>query len=429
MMNYPDEFELEIESMAQGGAGVGRYAGGVVFATGGLPGERVRVRVHERKATYARAHVAEVLTPAPERIAPRLPGADHMPWQHIAYPAQLRFKQTILREQLAKLAGLTDAPVAAVIPAVAPWGYRNSAQLHVQAGRIGYYAAESHHVVDLEEDPLLLPVLNQALAGLRALLPGLGDAVATVTLRGSSAYGYAIATLRGSGDPARLAEIAARWRGLTGALAGVAINPAAGRGARGAGRRAEAAVTLHEEMGGVVFVLGPESFFQANTAQAEELLRVVRAALALQPGQRLLDAYSGAGAFALPLARGLREVVAIEENSFAVADGEQSAQLNAITNVQFVAAPVERALPDITAPLDAVVLDPPRRGCHPSALEALVALAPARIAYVSCHPGILARDLRPLLGAGYRLDLAQPVDLFPQTPHIECVAVLTRAAT
>jgi 23S rRNA (uracil1939-C5)-methyltransferase len=138
----------------------------------------------------------------------------------------------------------------------------------------------------------------------------------------------------------------------------------------------------------------------------------------------LLDAFSGAGTFALPLARDLDSVVAIEENSQAVADGERSAALNDIANVRFVAAAVERALPTLDERFDGVLLDPPRRGCHPATLAALIALAPRRIVYISCHPGILARDLRPLMQGGYRLESVQPVDLFPQTPHIESVAVL-----
>jgi 23S rRNA (uracil1939-C5)-methyltransferase len=421
-MHFPDEIELHIERMAQGGAGVGRWNGIAVFASGGLPGEHVRVRVDSQKSAYALGTVVEVLAAAPERIAPRLPDADHMPWQHIDYPAQVLFKREILREQLGKLAGLPDPPVAAVIPAAQPWGYRNTAHLHVADGQIGYYAAQSHTVCDLDADPLLLPVLNLVLGRLRQALPEAGAALHSVTLRGSATYGYAIAALRGADDPAAaksLATLAECWRSQTPELAGVAVNP------RQAQQNASA-VTLHEELGGVVFSLGTDSFFQANTAQAEVLLAELRQALALQPDERLLDAYSGIGTFALPLARMSREIIAIEENAIAVADGERSARLNAIDNVTFVTAPVERALTTLETPIGAAILDPPRRGCHPAALAALTTLAPARIAYISCHPGILARDLRPLLAAGYRLTQVQPIDLFPQTPHIECLALLVR---
>jgi 23S rRNA (uracil1939-C5)-methyltransferase len=416
MEHYPQELELRIDSMAQGGDGVGRWQGRVVFVAGALPGERVRVRLAERKQRYARGYVLAMLEAAPERIEPRLPAADHIPWQHIDYAAQVRFKQAILREQLVKLAALPDPPVQATLPAVHPWGYRNTAYMRVQQERIGYYAAGSRTVRDMPADPLLLPSLNEALAGLRPLL--LADearGLKTVTLRGSAAYGYAVALAVGA---AQQTDLAYRWRAGVPTLAAVA--------AASTSSDDSPAVTLHEELGDIVFSLSPASFFQTNSAQAEILLRVMRDMLALQPHEHLLDGYSGVGAFALPLARDVRIVTAIEEHPDAVADGQRSAALNDIDNVHFVAAPVERALPDIPAPVHAAILDPPRRGCHPAALEALARLAPARIAYVSCQPGILARDLRVLLAQGYWLAAVQPVDMFPQTPHIECVALLLR---
>lgn len=409
----PDELiELHLDGIAQGGDGVGRHGGVVVFARGGLPGERVRVRLHERRASYSRGEVVEVLEAAPERVAPRAAG-NNAPWQHIDYPAQLRFKETIVRDQLAKLAGLREPPLAPILAAPQPWGYRNAARLHVAGAAVGYYAAGSHAVVDIDSDPLLLPALNEALAGLRAVLaPGL---LRGVTLRASNAYGYAVAAL----DPepgasfVDLELLAAAWRANAPALAGVRLYD----GVEGVG-------SLRDELGGVVFDLSPQSFFQVNAAQATRMLAIVRERVRPADGGTLLDLYSGAGTFALPLAAGLAEVTAVEEHPAAVADGERSAGLNGITNVRFVRAAAERALPNMEQPFDAAVLDPPRRGCHPAVLDALARLAPPRLAYISCHPGILARDLGPLLASGYELELVQPVDLFPQTPHIETLVIL-----
>ncbi len=423
--SLPDNLELTIERMAQGGDGVGRFQDMVVFATGGLPGEQVRVRLGERKPTYARGVVEEVMTPAPERVAPRLAAADHMPWQHIAYGAQLHFKQAIVQEQLARLAGLSSVAVEPVIPSEQEWGYRNTAHLHVDSNgeQIGYYAANSHTVQDLPYDPLLLPALNDALAGLRSLVPAPRGTLRKVLLRGSARYGYSVARLSGADNLALLAE---HWRKRVPSLAGcVAPLPPRKRPRKGEQpATAPEEVRLHEEVGGIVFSLSPDSFFQAHTVQTELLLDVVREGLALQPGDRLLDAYSGVGTFALPLADGLQEVIAVEEHTMAVADGERTARLNGVTNVRFVAGAVEAVLPELAAPVAGAILDPPRRGCHANALKALLALTPARIAYVSCHPGILARDLRILLDGGYTLLSVQPVDMFPQTPHIESVAVL-----
>ncbi len=420
-MTTDETLELVVDSVAQGGDGVGRHDGLVVFARGGLPGERVRVRLYERHPSYARGQVDAVLEPSPERVAPRLSDGDHAPWQHIAYPAQLRLKATIVREQLVKLAEIADPPVAPVIAAPRPWGYRNTAHLHVEGRQVGYHIASTRAVADLSEDPLLLPALNEALAGLRAVLPA--GILSGVTLRASVASGYAVGVLRPTREVPSLdlLLLAEAWRAWVPALASVVVE---GRDWRGA---ASGVATLLEELQGIVFELAPLTFFQVNLPQAERMLELARAALRPAPGLRLLDLYAGAGAFALPLAAAGAEVVAVEEHPAAVTDGERSAALNAIGGVRFIQGAVERVLPGLAGPFDGVLLDPPRRGCHPAVLEALVRLAPPRLVYVSCHPGILGRDLAPLLAAGYRLDRVQPVDLFPQTPHVETVVTLTRA--
>ncbi|MBX0326994.1 class I SAM-dependent RNA methyltransferase [Oscillochloris sp. ZM17-4] len=415
-----EELTLDIHGIAQGGDGVGRVDGMVVFVTGALPGETVRVQISERRQSYARGSVVEVLHASPDRVDPITADDGHAAWQHIAYPAQLRLKEQIIREQLAKLAGLSAPPVAPIIAAAQPWGYRNTAHLHVEGDRIGYHYSGSRHVSDLEHDPLLLPALNEALAGLREVLPTFKSAVEGVTLRASAAYGYAVGLLHGHdrSSPANLADLAAAWILRTPIMAGVAVDAP--------GYDQPAPVDIHDELGGVAFILSPETFFQVNAPQAERMLGVIREQLALQPGERLLDAYSGAGAFAMPLSAGLERVVAIEESPSAVADGARSLPYNGIVNVEFIQAAAERALPRIEGPFDAAIVDPPRRGCHPAVLEELARLSPQRIAYISCHPGILARDLGPLLNVGYRLDLVQPVDLFPQTPHVECVVILRK---
>jgi 23S rRNA (uracil1939-C5)-methyltransferase len=415
-----EELLLEIHGIAQGGDGVGRADGMVIFVTGALPGEQVRVQISERRPSYARGSVVEVVRPSPDRVAPITADDGHAAWQHIAYPAQLRLKEQIIREQLAKLAGLSEPPVAPILAAARPWGYRNSATLHVEGGKVGYHYSGSRHVSDLTYDPLLLPALNAALEGLREVLPTFKSAVESVTLRASGAYGYAVGLLHGHdrASPANLADLGAAWQLRAPVLAGVAVDAP--------GYIQPAPVYIHDELGGVAFVLSPDSFFQVNAAQAEQMLGVIRAQLDLQPGGRLLDVYSGAGTFALPMSAGLAKVVAIEENPSAVADGVRSAPYNGIINVDFVQAAAERAMPRLDEPFDAAIIDPPRRGCHPAVLEELARLAPPTIAYISCHPGILARDLGPLLNVGYRLDLVQPVDLFPQTPHIECVVILRR---
>ena len=207
-----------------------------------------------------------------------------------------------------------------------------------------------------------------------------------------------------------------RWRMRCPALAGVTL-PSQQPAALGADH-------LIEELGGIAFHLRPTTFFQINSAAAEALLDLVRFGLELRGGERLLDLYCGAGAFALPLATTVAEVVGIEEYAGAIEDGRTTAETNGIANVRFEIGRVEQALGQLDGTFEAAVLDPPRRGCHPHALEQLLRLAPARIVYISCQPATLARDLKLLVAGGYRVVSVQPVDLFPQTAHIESVCVL-----
>ncbi|HEY3232713.1 MAG TPA: 23S rRNA (uracil(1939)-C(5))-methyltransferase RlmD, partial [Roseiflexaceae bacterium] len=338
----------------------------------------------------------------------------------IDYPAQLRFKRQILADQLAKIGGLIGITVGETLPAARPWGYRNSARFHGEGTRIGYYAAESHDIQDVTADPLLLPALNEVLAALREA-SGVGVlARCEITVRASEAYGYSVAALRGDGDRSpgaadALLALARRWRAACPSLAGVVIRASPAH---------IGADHLIEEFAGVAFHLHPTTFFQVNRSSAEALLRLVREALAPRRADRLLDLYCGAGVFALPLAAEVTEVVGVEEHAEAIADARTTAEENGIANAHFEVGLVERVLERLDSPFDAAILDPPRRGCHPYALAALLQMAPSRLVYVSCHPATLARDLKTLVAGGYRVTTVQPVDLFPQTPHIECVCVL-----
>jgi 23S rRNA (uracil1939-C5)-methyltransferase len=432
-MNWPETLELALDGIAQGGEGVGRWEGRVVFTAGGLPGERVRVRLRERHDAYARGEVVDILEASPDRVPPRLPEASWMSWQHIAYAAQLRFKRQILADQLAKFGGLADIVVEETTSATRQWSYRNSARLHCDGERVGYYAAESHTIQTFETEPLLLPQLDETLAELREALAETAPPPCEITLRASESYGYSVVALsslargkerhddRTPDAEQMLRTLAERWRGACPALAGVTLlsHPPACLGAD----------HLVEELGGVAFHLRPTTFFQVNCASAETLLDLARTGLALRDNDRLLDLYCGAGAFALPLAAEVAEVIGVEEHPGAVADARLTAEQNGITNAHFETGLVERALGRLDQRFDAALLDPPRRGCHPQALAALLRQAPARLVYVSCHPATLARDLKTLAAGGYRVASVRPDDLFPQTPHIESVSVLVRNGT
>ncbi len=418
---WPDTLELTLDGIAQGGDAVGRWQERVVFAAGGIPGERVVVRLRERHESYARGDVVAVLTASPDRTEPRLPGVSHMSWQHISPDAQQRFRRQILADQLAKFAGVAPELVEATTPASKPWEYRSSARWHCEGRRVGYYAADTRLIAEIDYDPLLHPTLNQALAALRDALAGEPDDAQRldITLRLSEAHGYCVAAMRGRGERRRLAE---RWRSLCPPLAGVVFTVPPPHTVSPVG-----VDTLVEELDDLMFLLRPTTFFQVNVAAATTLLNLIRAGLGYQVGGRLLDLYCGAGAFTLPLARTAVEVVGVEEYAGAVVDAERSAAVNHISNVRFVVGRAEAVLDRLAGDFDAIVLDPPRRGCHPRVRQALLARAPRRIVYVSCHPATLARDLYTLIGGGYTVERVTPVDLFPQTPHVESVVVLVRS--
>lgn len=414
---------LRLHGIAQGGEAVGRWEGQVVFVRGALPGEVVTVRLTESWPAYLRGVVGEIRSPAPERVAPACPlfgmcGGCH--WQYISYPAQLVYKQAIVAEQCRHLGHIAQPPVDAALGMADPWGYRSTAELHVDgSGRVGYYAGRSHAVVPLKHCPLLVPALDRLLAPLAGALEELSslDRPAHVTLRYSWAEEATLALFQG-GTPTGLAALCKRLGGFFGGVV-------AQRGRRL--KRWSGRTFLRERLGGLLLRVSPTSFFQVNVPQAQRLLEVVGEMLEAQPTDHLLDAYAGVGALSLPLAGQVGRVTAIESDPVAVADlRENAGPLLRESRVEVVGGRVEEVLTTMPAGacFDLVLLDPPRRGCLPAALRAIVRLRPRRVVYVSCHPGTLARDLRVLLAGGFCLRRVQPLDLFPQTFHVESVALL-----
>lgn len=423
---WPDEIELAISGIAQGGDGVGRWQGRAVFATGALPGETVRVRLRERQAAFARGQTVEVLASAVERVPSPCPlealcgAAD---WRWVDYPAQLAYKAAILAEQLQHIAGII-IPVTQIwgmqddeaTTALGPgWGYRTTAELHSADGRLGYFAPGSRHVADVPQCCLHHPLINTAIAALRALLdPAMP--LRGVTVRCSPAQETALAILD---TPVQPRELARRWMETCPPLAGVLQRQ------RGTILLLAGKDHLIQEWDGLRWHVGAGSFFQINDRRLSRLIGRVRALLRPEPGMRILDLYCGVGAFALPLARDGARLTGVEFYTPAIEDARRSAALNALDTCEWHAGPVEAVLRRLTGGYDGAVLDPPRRGCEPAAITALLRLRPRRIVYVSCHPGTLARDTKQLVEGGYRVEQAEMIDLFPQTHHVESIVTLT----
>lgn len=413
-MQQPD-IELEVDGIAQGGDGVGRVDGRVVFVSGALPGELVQTRLAPGNRDWTHGTVERVLRAAPERVASFCPlesGCSAAGWRWVDQAAQRRWKAEILRDQLRHLGGVDVAVAPAPAPDPSPeLGFRTAADMHVAGRAIGYYLPGTRRVADVPACCLHHPLLNTALAALRPLL---GDAAGlrNVGLRCSPESGEILALLDGRGA---LRELARRWRAACPALVGVAD----ARGRPLAGAR-----SIERQAHGLRFRVSAGSFWQTNALLVDSLATRVEQLLETRTGERLLDLYCGAGLFSLTLARKLGQVLGIEEWAPAVRDAEANARLNTIANASFVAGAVERVLPQLEGNWDLAVLDPPRRGCAPAALEALAGLRPRRIVYVSCHPGTLARDCKLLGQHGYHVEHAETLDMFPHTHHVEAIVVL-----
>jgi 23S rRNA (uracil1939-C5)-methyltransferase len=447
--------DVELTDLAYGGDAVGRYEGRVLFVPGGIPGERVRVDIVEERRGHARADLLEILRPAPERVEPGYPLLTDCgcQWQHIAYPAQLTWKAHIVRQLLVRIGKQPDAivhPTLGMPNGLSPWQYRNIALFSVgPAGEVGFKLTDSHDVQDLEECALLHPALDMVYQRIREKLityfgESLSEMMQGFTIRG------AIGTVNNNSadinavkavptllslharpgsqmeDPQQLAN---ELMTVAPGMVGVIVERVGGR----YGRVVAGQEFLTDMVLGRRFRVSSDSFFQVNLVQTAVLIEKVLQMMEPQRTEVALDGYSGVGLFSAFLAARAARVIAIESQPSAVMDARANATLNNQNNITTLEGTLERILGQLhyrRERVDIALVDPPRAGCHPKALQALQILGPRNICYVSCDPSTLARDIATLCGGGrYRLVAAQPVDMFPQTYHIECVALLARVGS
>jgi 23S rRNA (uracil1939-C5)-methyltransferase len=446
-----DELELGIESLAFGGNGVSRVEleGGrsyVVFVRDTVPGDRVRAVVTRRKRRYAEARPLELLEAGPDRIEPV---ADHpgVPWQVLSYERQLEIKEAQVEEALRRLGGLDGFEMEPIVPAVEQWRYRNKLEYSFGAvgGELccGFHAPGSwSEIVPLEDCLLASERGNEARrVALEALRPlGLEPYdrrahtgfLRNLVVREGRRTGdlqVRLVTSPGPFDGSAFAE-AMEAVGATSVINSVAERTGetthGGRDTLLAG-----SPEIEELCAGLRFSLGAEAFFQTNTEMADVLYATAAEFAGLKGWERCYDLCCGIGSIGLVLAPHAGEVVGVEIVEQAVEDARRNAALNEITNATFIEGNVRVVLKELAAgPTrpDLVVVDPPRSGLARKAVARIAEAAPKRIVYVSCNPTTLAPDAAQLAEGGYRLVRVRPVDMFPQTPHIECVALLERAA-
>ena len=369
-----DKISLTINDTAFGGEGVGRHDDLVVFVPFVISGEIIEVEITELKKNYARAKLLQILTPSPERVEPQcryFGSCGGCQYQHIAYAEQLRVKQKQIADLFERVGKITRDVVAPVIPCPSPYGYRNRIMIRSQWNgpakklEIGFIRNDNKFVEDITECKIAETALNSQITEVRTHPPHKGGIKVVLRVQPEN------------------------WE------------------------------------------VPKDSFFQNNFFLLPKLVETVREFLQASGAQHLIDLYCGVGFFGIEAAGVVKSFVGVEYDKLAITAARRNAAARNITNGDFVAAQVEDVLPGLlqkfSAEQTSVILDPPRKGCWPDTLELLRQTKPAQIIYVSCHPATMARDLNILCADGvFELAQVQPLDMFPQTQHVECVADLRR---
>jgi len=431
-----EQIELEIDSLAFGGRGVARADGFVVFVAGALPGDRVRAEVTKGKKRFAEARTVELLRASPDRLPDHCshggepcPGA---PWQGLPYEQQLHCKQEQVAEALGRIGGLEGFELEEIVPAVEQWRYRN--KLEYSFGEEGDELTLGFHargrwdlIVDVDDCHLASEQGNEARNAVREWARA--EAVPAWDGRGRRGVlrNLAVREGRRTGQvQTRLVTTEARFprppvdlHTMVEDDAGSTDGPT---GVLGEER-------LREELCGLELEMSHGAFFQTNTEMAERLYAVAGEFAGLSGSERVFDLFCGIGTIGLTMARAAGEVWGLEIVPEAIADAERNARANGIENARFMAANARtgvRPLVEKAGKPDVVVVDPPRAGLSQKIVRRLIECEAKRIVYVSCNPTTLAPNAAQLGEAGYRLRRVRPVDMFPQTPHIECVALFER---
>ncbi len=393
-----------------GGEAMGRLEDGrAVFVAFGLPGETVRVRLTEQKRGFARATLLEVLTPSPQRILPRcvhfgICGGCH--YQMLPYPAQLKLKETVLRDQLTRIGRIQNPPIREMVPSPVEWNYRNHIQFHLtDDGRPGFISAGyPQTVVPIRECHLPETSLNELWPQLQF------DADSPVERVSLRAGDETMLILESDFPETPEVEIEAE-------ISVVHLSE-------------EDSVVLAGDDHIIVDVLDRSfhvsagAFFQVNTVMAGKMVTYLLSNLRVLPSTLLLDIYCGVGLFSAFFAPKVKQVIGIEVSATACEDF--AINLDEFSNVELYEAPAEDVLPQLAIHPDVAIVDPPRAGLDKKALDAILSLSPKTLAYISCDPSTLARDAARLIAGGYTLLEVTPFDLFPQTYHIECISIFER---
>lgn len=450
-VNQGQLVEIPITGYGHKGEGVGRYRDFTVFVTGALQGETVRVKITEVKKNFARGALVAVVRPVPERVAAPCPvyqecGGCQL--QQMNYPAQLALKRQRVVDALERIGGLTGVTVHPVLGMDQPWFYRNKVQYPIgmtEDGQVklGFYRQGTHRIVPLSGCLLQPEDMNRMAGQIQSLIQAYGVSVYNeqtgtgllrhVLIRKGFGTGEVMVVLVTNGAVfPQVQDLAGKLAVQFPEIKSIMQNINTTRGNVILGRQTRliwGKETIIDELDGLRFKISPRSFFQVNPYQTSVLYGKAVAYAGLDGAETVMDAYCGVGSLTLFLARKAQKVYGIEVVPEAIRDAKENANLNQLTNTEFRVGETEKVLPELVKQgirFDVGVVDPPRSGCERSVLESFAANEVSRIIYVSCNPSTLARDLKLLTELGYWVREIQPVDLFPQTYHVETVVLMSR---
>lgn len=445
-----DKVTVTFTDMTHNGAGVAKIDGYTLFVDGGLPGEEAIVQVQKTKKQYGYARLLEVTSESRDRVNPACPiflqcGGCQL--QHLSYAGQLRQKQQRVEDALQKIGGFTSVAVQDILGMAEPWAYRNKAQVPVGTRKdglvIGFYQKGSHDIVPMDACLIQDSVNDHALQQVKAIVDACGvraydeakhrGELRHIVVRSGQQSGELMVILvtRTKHLPGRKQIV----RDITSQIPQVYaivqnINPHKTNTIFGDETRVLwGRDVIYDSIGSIRFAISARSFYQVNPSQTRVLYETALRFAELEGSETVVDAYCGIGTISLFLAQKAGHVYGVESVEEAVEDAKQNAALNKLENVTFQAGRAEDVIPRWMKDGvrgDVMVVDPPRKGCDQTLLDTMLHMEPRRIVYVSCNPATLARDLRVLTDGGYQLQDVQPVDMFPQTMHVECVVKLTK---
>lgn len=474
--------KLHITSLNSEAQGIARHEGYTLFVPGALPGERVWARITKLNPTYGFASLERIENASEERVNPPCPIYDDCGGcqiQHMSHKLQKTFKEQLVRDALVRIGRFSEETVSrhlySLLDMAEPWRYRNKAQVPVQSVEtfmqtqdeetqtyaqhrsnasgdrqqtvaIGFYARRSHRIAPLEGCPLQKSAVEKGMLVTRNVLRTLGAKpydetnhtgdirhIVVRSTRDEDALLVALVS-RTSHLPYE-AEFVRALRVSLPEVKSISINVQPKRTNVIFGdmtRLLWGEERLIDRIGSMRFYVSLRSFFQVNPIQTERLYDIVKTYAALRGEETVVDVFSGVGSIALFLAPHARRVIGIESIADAVSDARENAKLNGVDHASFIEGEAEGVLARVVQELgevDVLIVDPPRKGLAPQVVEAILHARPKRFIYVSCNPATLARDLRIFVDGGYRLEKIQPVDMFPQTVHVETVVLMSRVET